>query len=141
MFKNIFSCLIYLIAFVLIMTLFKRMDLFGFSKRSTLRIILEGVISGSLFFVIISYYVNKKEKKSKGDINPYWWSWEAMVKKAELEKKTTIRSRSSLNSGRYCRQKEAIWLFSCQAMPSKWCVKKINIFCTAKCTAGGKIVV
>lgn len=71
MFKNIFSCLIYLIAFVLIMTLFKRMDLFGFSKRSTLRIILEGVISGSLFFVIISYYVNKKEKKSKGDINPY----------------------------------------------------------------------
>lgn len=53
MLKNIFGSFIYVVVFALIMALFKRPDLFGFSNRSTLSIILESLFPGILFFVII----------------------------------------------------------------------------------------
>ena len=69
MLKNIIIFLIYFVVFVFGMTLFKRFDLFGFSKRSTLSIILEGAITGMAFSIIISYYTRNKVRKSKEKIN------------------------------------------------------------------------
>ena len=63
MVKYIFSSLIYFVVFILIISLFKRFDLFGFNNRSTLSIILEAAIASILFLVIMSFYVKKRGKK------------------------------------------------------------------------------